>query len=279
LSGGRFGWLASWPRSGNTWLRLLLESLIQGGKQVDITAVKLKVNVTSRAEFDDHFGVESTSLTWAEINAMRPALHRAIAKDFHGPLILRKVHDRCWRTVDDEPVFPPELSRGVVYIARDPRDVAVSYADFYGITLDQAIERMNDTRTTLAYSQHGSGVQLPQPMGTWSQHVASWLDESAMPVHLVRYEDLAADTPGKLTHVAEFLGLATADAPQAALAVSFRSLQEQEREKGFRERSPECSRFFGHGRAGRWYSVLTSTQAARLEQDHGAVMERLGYLY
>jgi aryl sulfotransferase len=245
---------------------------------VDITAVKLSVQVTSRSEFDYHLGIESSSLTPCEVDAARPALFEAIARDFDGPLILRKVHDRCWRTGGGLRVFPPELSRGAVYIARDPRDVAVSYADFFGITLDQAIARMNDASMTLAHSADSGSTQLPQPTGTWSEHVASWLDDSAMPVLLVRYEDLVEDTPGKLAQVAKFLGLAAACAPQAASAVSFRSLQDQERDKGFRERPAQCSRFFREGRAGGSQGVLTSTQAASLERAHANVMTRLGYL-
>jgi aryl sulfotransferase len=135
---------------------------------------------------------------------------------------------------------------------------------------------MNDPRTALA--RRSGSTQLPQPMGTWSEHVASWLDDSAMPVLIVRYEDLAEDTPRELAHVAEFLGLAADGAAQAASAVSFRSLQEQESDKGFRERSADCARFFRHGRAGGWPRVLTPTQAGRLEHDHGTVMGRLGYL-
>jgi|GEM_PF-2595536 len=102
-------------------------------------------------------------------------------------------------------MFPPGVSRGAVYIVRDPRDVAVSYAHFMGAGMDETIRRMGDTATALP--NRFNLLQFPQPLGTWSEHVVSWLDDSGMPVHLVRYEDLLAEPATELAKVAVFLGV------------------------------------------------------------------------
>jgi aryl sulfotransferase len=275
---GRYGWLASYPRSGNTWLRLLLEGLLTGGAPPRLSALTLKTPIASRREFDELLGIDSSVLLDDEIGDARPFLHRAIAEAAEDALILRKVHDCCWRSRRGERVFPPELSRGVVYIARDPRDVAVSCARFFGLSLDATILRMNDPEAALAESRVGGSMQLAQPLGAWSRHVESWLDDSGMPHLLLRYEDLLADTGPQLARVATFLGLPAEAADAVAASVTFADLQRQEQDGGFAEQLGDGELFFRRGIAGAWRETLSAAQAERLVDDHHRVMTRLGYL-
>jgi aryl sulfotransferase len=276
-SAARFGWLVSYPRSGNTWLRFLLASLMHGGQPIDINAPGIDTPVANRREFDELFCMDSSLLTDSEIELARPSLYRLIANRFRGPLILRKVHDRSWRNAEGKLMFPPELSRGAVYIVRDPRDVAVSYAYYAGIDIDEMTLRMGDAAMVIPTGRE-QAIQFRQPLGTWSGHVLSWLDDSAMPVHLVRYEDLIAQPAGELTKIACFLGVSPARAHAAVAAVRFDVLRAQEDERGFRELAGAGTHFFRQGRAGAWRSVLSAVQAERLRKDHGDVMARLGYL-
>jgi hypothetical protein len=275
--GGLFGWLASYPKSGNTWMRIMLTSLRRGGTAVDINEL-IDSHILNRGEFEEHFGVESSDLTQAEIDAVRPELHRAIGRASKDPLILRKVHDRCGRTASGERIFPPEVSRGAVYIVRDPRDVAVSLAHFYGSDLEAAVSYMGDSAKTIGRSSSRLVFQLNQQVGSWSDHVASWLDDAAMPLLLIRYEDMLADSVRELEKVARFLGLPAEACAQAAAASSFSTLRGQEEQRGFREKPLAAQRFFRQGRSGEGKEKLPAHLLERLETDHGTVMKRLGYL-
>jgi aryl sulfotransferase len=277
VSSARFGWLVSYPRSGSTWLRLLLESLGRGGQPVTLNARTLQTPVASRWEFDAALGTESALLRDNEIDDALPGFYSALASSSSTPLILRKVHDRCRKTTGGQPVFPPALSRGAIYLARDPRDVAVSSAAFFDITLDDAIARMNDTGQTLSDPRMGPSVQLPQPLGSWSQHVTGWLDDSAMPLQIVRYEDLLTDAGRELAKIAHLFDLPATSATQAALATTFSNLQAQENRAGFCENLQHGKRFFRRGMAGAWRQMLTPSQTDRIRRDHGASMSRLGY--
>jgi aryl sulfotransferase len=232
----------------------------------------------SRHEFDDLSGIDSSILTDEEIDQARPLLYRSLIRRFKGPLILRKVHDRCWRNSDGRPMFPPELSRGAVYIARDPRDVAVSYADFASVSIDEMIRRMADPTRTIPSRDAWRLPQFSQPLGTWSGHVLSWLNDAGMPLHLVRYEDLLADPAKELANVAVFLGLPCTAAREAAISVRFEALRAQEERQGFRELINTKTRFFRTGQAEGWRAVLSTDQAERIQEAHGGVMARLGYL-
>ncbi len=275
--GGQFGWLVSYPRSGNTWMRIMLQSLRNRGAPVDI-GEPIDSHILNREEFEEHFGVESSDLTEAEIDAARPELHRAIARGSNVSLILRKVHDRFWLTASGEQVFPPEVSRGAVYIVRDPRDVAVSFAAFYGLDLEEAVCYMGDSTRFLARSSSRLTLQLSQPAGSWSEHVVSWLDDAAMPLLLIRYEDMLADSGRELGRVADFLGIPADACASAAAASSFSTLRDQEDERGFRERMPAATRFFRQGRSGEGKEKLPIHLLERIETVHGEVMARLGYL-
>lgn len=271
----RLCWLASYPKSGNTWMRLALISLRQGGAAVDINGNKLlDAAAYDRFRFDTALEVESSCLSAREIDDARPAAYRALAVELAEPTVA-KVHEAFLRTGDGQPAFPPDITRGAVLMVRDPRDVAPSLAAHLGTSIDRAIAAMNDPGFTM-----GSNAQLPQRVGTWSSHAASWLDQTEMPVTLIRYEDMLADPAAQLARAAAAFGF---DAPPETLAgavaaTRFERLSDQEQSRGFRERSRSAQApFFRQGRAGAWRTTLGPDQAARIEADHGAMMARLGY--
>ncbi len=265
-------WLASYPKSGNTWVRAFLASLRRDGGAVDLNALDIPI-AAARPWFDHVAGVPSSLLTDAEIEAVRPACYRVLAAEATEPLIL-KVHD-AWQPA----LFPVDATAGVVCIVRDPRDVAVSFAHHLGKTIDEAIAAMADPANTIARTGPGLAAQLPQRLSSWSAHVESWLDGPGVPVHLLRYEHMAADPASRLGGVARFVGLeASAEAVAIAVAASrFDTLQAQEAGAGFIERPARMAQFFRRGVAGGWRDSLTPAQANRIVRDHGPMMARLGY--
>ncbi len=274
----RYGWLASYPRSGNTWLRLMLLALQAGTSEVDINALERGSIGLDRRSFDDLTGADSEDLRLDEIDRLRPFVHRRIAEEAGGPLLLCRTHDR-WRTAGGLPVIPPEVSAGIAYVVRDPRDVAVSLAHYEGLAIDDAIARLADS-TAMVARHWGLRLDLPQPLGSWSEHVESWLDACPVACAVIRYEDMLAAPERELEAMAHGFGLAVDRTTVEAVVHNARieRLQAQERDDGYRPRPAATQRFFRSGRAGEWRDVLTSDQARRIEQAHGTVMGRLGYL-
>lgn len=275
------GWLVSYPKSGNTWLRMLLSSLAAGGRSLDINERHDCGGPTTYAELDDLLGIESCELTPMELASACAAYHGALGALAGGATMLRKVHDRFWRVPTGEAVFPAAVSRSAIYLVRDPRDVAVSYAHHRGRDVDWAIAFMADETTTLAAAGGLMRVQLPQPLGSWSSHAASWQEQDEIPVMPVRYEDLLSDPVHHLIAAATWLGLPS-DPGAAALAVAatrFEILRAQEDISGFVERrSGSTAPFFREGRAGGWRTHLTAAQADGIVGRHRDVMTRFGYV-
>jgi hypothetical protein len=282
--------LASYPKSGNTWVRLLIAAASwEGGDAFDINDLPPERGVAAaRGPFDRLLLLDSGLLRPDEIERLRPRVHEALAaglddgNDRHGGTVqLAKVHDAYTLTADGEPLLAGRRGAdAAIVIVRDPRDIAASLAYQRGGTLDEAIAFMNDPGATL-----GLGAQ-PQPqfrqrLLDWSGHVSSWLEQRDLPVHCVRYEDLVASAAGALKSLLEFAGVDAADArlDHAARLTGFERLRRQERERGFREvfRPRPGQVFFRRGEAGGWRDELTPEQARRLEAAHAPMMQRLGY--
>ncbi len=265
-------WLASYPKSGNTWMRCLISSLQTGAAVADLDTLGRSLPyAASRSWLEQFVDVDSSDLVPTELRLLRSSAYRQCAAQ---SLELLKVHDRY-----DATLFPADATLATVYIVRDPRDIAPSWADQTNMDLDAAIRQMCDAGLTVSRGGPSFRTQTPQWYGSWSGHVASWLQRAPGPRLLLRYEDLLAQPMQETTRLAEFLGL-PADPSHVARAVAacrFETLRSVEERHGFAERSPEQARFFRQGRAGAWRSALTTQQVERLVADHGVVMHWLGY--
>ena len=169
-----------------------------------------------------------------------------------------------------------EVTRGAIYILRDPRDVALSSSEFFGVPLGQTIETMSDN-DALGLPARG---MVYEAMSSWSVHVKSWTHRRAGNFLVVRYEDLLADPYGEFGKIARKLGITTEEARirRAVEHASFKTLRHMEQETGFIERSDASERFFRSGRSGGWKDALTQDQAKRIERGHREQMKRFGYL-
>ncbi len=270
--------LSSYPKSGNTWLRAVLSEIVGAPLQLHRG---LPFNVSAnRHYFDELMGIDSSDLTEPEIDVVRADYCRALAAATDLPRIW-KVHDCFYSPGQDlDPPFPPEAPVSVTYIVRDPRDIAVSLANHFDKSIDEAIACMQDRELRLARAGPKLKPQLSQYLSTWSDHVESWLDAPGIRLHLVRYEDMVAKPEEAFAAVLHFLGIEfdSAKLSQALSACRFDALQAIEAAEGFSERLPGVAKFFRRGVAGGWRDSLTEDQVNRIEMAHAQVMRRLGYL-
>lgn len=277
----KINWLASYPKSGNTWMRALLTNYMRDGEApVNINSLEGGPIASARLWFDEWAGLEASALNDAVVERLRPEVYRCLAGEATGPLFM-KVHDAWGLTDRGEPLFPADVTAGVVYILRNPLDLANSCAHHWGTDVAQAVENMCDPGFVGASSPGALIDQLPQRMGSWTGHVRSWLDQSHLPVHLVRYEDLSGSPEETFGAVVRFFGLPfdPARVRKAIRFSDFAELQSQEQARGFREHSARApGRFFRRGQVGAWRDELPWDLARRLIETHGETMCRFGYL-
>lgn len=275
---GGIVWLASYPKSGNTWTRIFLTNYLRNGEHpADINDLEPTPISAGRGKFEDVLGVESTDLTADEIDALRPAVYRRMAAMAAATQFM-KVHDGYYANAHGKLLLSG--ARAAVYILRHPLDVCVSWAKHSGISLEKSVEFLCRPDAAVGSSDRFVNEQLRQRIGSWSMHVRSWTEQRDLPVHVMRYEDMLRDAHGAFGEMLRFVGF-DVDADRLARAVrhsSFDELKKQEKEKGFREAMrQDDAGFFASGRSGRWRTALRREHVDAIVHAHSETMRAYGY--
>jgi hypothetical protein len=234
--------LVSFPKSGNTWSRFLVANLLYPKQPA----------------------------TFANIHRLIPEPASTTKRDF----------DRMPRPriIKSHECFDPRYPR-VIYIVRDPRDVAVSQYHYHR----KLMKIGDDSPIENFVARFLAGETCPH--GSWGENIVTWLAtrEGDPRFLLLRYEDMLADTARELTKIAAFVGT-QARPEQIALAVE-RSSAGQMR-KLEQTQTDDCSltkgsrkdlSFVRAARSGGWRSELPATMVAKIEAAWGPLMRRLGY--
>ena len=214
-------WIASYPKSGNTWARAFLHNLVrvqngEDGEQDINEMARFSTWELDKKRYADFLGFEPDNSTHRdEIAATRHAVHQQIADSLHG-IVFIKTHN-CLVVDRGHSTINFAVTAGAIYVVRNPLDIAISYAHHSGSSIDDAIERMSliDAETD------GSDIAVYEVHGSWSQHVWSWTRKPHRALHVVRYEDMLADPQTAFAAMARHLHLT---ATRGSLASSDRAL-------------------------------------------------------
>jgi hypothetical protein len=236
--------LVSYFRSGSTWSRFLIGNFIQQDEPV----------------------------TFANVERLMPGINDLPDRILRGLPRVLKSHE-C---------FDPRYPR-VIYVVRDPRDVAVSFY-FYnlkvrvipnGYSMDEFVARFVAARV----------VPYADRVGCWQDHVLSWvrLREGKPGFRLLRYEDLLVDPAKELTNLAAMLGIDPTPAriDRATRLSSAGHMQSLEKSQSKQWVTTNDTRqdipFVREAKAGGWRNKLSATAVGTIEQAWGATMKELGY--
>jgi Sulfotransferase domain len=265
--------LVSYPKSGNTWTRFLVGNLVSPDEQITFSNVERKV--------PDIYAASRKTLR----NTPRP------------------------RLIKSHECFDPRYRR-VVYVVRDPRDVAVSayhydrkernIADSFSIETYVSTRFMKTDEYFGTWGEHAGSwlvtskniLQISRlkngflgSMGSWGENVISWVGTRGddRDFLIVKYEDLLEDTLRELTRVAQFLEL-NATPERIARAVNLSSAEnmrrlevKQAKEWATTKDSRKDILFVRAARSGEWRKTLPTTSVAEIESAWGGVMKLLGY--
>jgi hypothetical protein len=258
-------WIASFPKSGNTWVRMLLEGYMTG---------KVDINAEYGAVTADNIEPYYQSVSPYPLSDLKPTdiLHLKGAALLYLRSSTVKTH--CANTVvNDVRQIPASYTQSAIYIMRDPRDVAISFSGLLGESIDTTIDMMNNKNLVLL-----SENNVPQFLGTWTMHVKSWTTTNGFPVLIIKYEDLLEDTEKVFTSILEFWkkDIEKERLKKAINMASFEMLKAQEDLHGFRENMGK-EKFFREG-GSTWKKVLTKDQSKQIVNDHHDMMVEHGYV-
>ncbi len=261
-------YLASYPKSGNTWVRAFLAAL-SGSVDINNLPSIARDNRAFFYQITTHFPFPFLDdKAWTLI---RPAALFNM-EALYGSDSLCKTHNAN-AVFQGIPLFPETLHGPSIYLIRDRRKIAASYAYHLGKTLDETIDIMTTFGASPILPFNSDEPQLVREYyGTWAFHVESW--EKAPNTLIVRYEDLQTEAYTNFLAILNHLEIDSSmtQVHDAIQLCALSNLRKQELASGFKE-CKGTPPFFGGDR-----ETLSSSQNLRIEIAFAETMKKYGYL-
>ena len=269
--------LASYPKSGNTWLRAIILSALQQKNIInikDLAKIRLlsdKMNFTSfKNKIYEKKGLIDYDWMSKNIILCQKKLNENTKYNFFF-----KTHSVRHKSFTNETV-----NAGFIYIVRDPRDIVVSLSNFLGINLDEAINQVVFNKQLMT---NANGAR--ELVSNWELNIKSWLEYKTVPCLFIRYEDLLIKPNNIILKIIAFINIVTnknilnnkKNIDKIIKNTNFKILQSQEISNGFNEASKH-SKFFRSGTLNQWKDVLSNTQVQIIDNNLQPLMKYFNYI-
>ena len=269
--------LASYPKSGNTWLRSIIGNFYNFDKEFslnDLKSIPLLSIKKHFSEFENKVYINNDELhfDWVAQNIIKC---QKILNNKLNHLNIFKTHSVRHKNFTNETV-----NAGFIYIVRDPRDIIVSLKNFSGKEIDKTIDEFLFSKSLMITT---NGAQ--ELLSTWELNVQSWLNYNSVPRLIIKYEDLKLNPKEIILNIKEFLNkihslninLRDQDIDKIIENTNFNNLKKLEDKNGFDEATIH-SNFFRSGTSNQWKDVLTNTQINLIEKNLKSMMRYFNYI-
>ena len=274
-------WIASYPKSGNTWMRYLLGNYFfnqNNNFNVDI------ISNLKKFHLDDKL-FNSNSLEGLKQNPYDVSKYWIKSQKnlqiINGNVVFLKTHNALVNINNNE-FTNDELSLAIIHIVRDPRDVLISYSKYRNLSLDETIKFM--VSKNLSYVRKENYPTEIEIIGSWSFHYNSWKNGIIkIPRIVIKYEDLVDDCYKVFSKVMKFLSklmnfkIDDEKIKSSINLAKFENLKESEELKLFKE-NQGTENFFRTGKYNNWVKELSYEQVKMIEDNFNEEMTSLGYL-
>ncbi len=274
-------WLASYPKSGNTWLRMFLKSYYQKPNEkfsLDGSVLdSFQPQGFPEQKLLDHLKVDYSK--FEEIVKNWETMQDYINLNKKTNFV--KTHNAMC-TVGSHQFTSLRNTKGAIYLVRDPRDVLVSLSHHMGLNYEKTFEHLSSSYN-FEYPSSGNKRYKKSLMGTWSDHYNSWKNYKSCKILIIRYEDMVRNEINTFTKVMNYLGeiddaeLNDEKIKKALKQTQFNELQKMEKKYGFKEKG-KGELFFRKGKIGTWKGEVSSNLINKIEKFFKNEMEELGYL-
>jgi len=274
-------WLASYPKSGNTWVRLFLNSLLfTSDASVDINTIKIEQFPSRKYFVGITKNVDDVTEFMKSCNDAQSNLN------LDKKLKFFKTHNAFWRT-GTYSFTDATNTLGIIHIIRDPRNVITSIKNHYNYDdYEKALKFIKDEKNMIGIKGSTKEMDLPTLISSWKVHFNSWrnLTKLRNSYLLIKYEDLIKDPFPEFKKVTNFISKISKlkfDEKNIIKSVentNFNSLKEQEKIKGFNEAPNNTNKFFNLGPNNDWKKLLRTEIREDIEKNFQKEMIELGYL-
>ena len=279
-------WIASYPKSGNTWVRSLLSHyFFSKSEKFNFDLLKHIPNFNAADFLDNKNSIRSND----DIIKSWIPVQKFINEKFKRNLFF-KTHNVCV-TSKGEKFTSNEVSAGCIYVVRDPRNVITSYKNFENQTYENIIKNMIDEEGFLLSNKstfEKFGIKGIEVISSWARHYNSWVHNNTnIPICLIKYEDLVENPSLEFNKIFDFLKKINNEKKteinkekleKTISETNFKNLKDLENNNGFSEKQNRKVNFFNQGIENDWKKILPNNISSIIERKFEKEMKELGYL-
>ena len=289
-------WISSYPKSGNTLLRAILTGLFYSDdgnvqfanmRNIGLFETTRRLNFIKSIDKDDFYNLGDLRILSKYWQKIQTNQELKIEKGF-GFL---KTHS-CLVSIKDNFFTSTEITKGYIYVVRDPRDLCISWAHHSNYSIDQSIDFLCNPLSTLKWINKSRFSLIPknifplQFISSWDEHVKSWTKNNFnVPKLIIKYEDLLTNKKVIIKEIIEFFdknfGIKIKNAnlkiDNILKTTNFSYMKNMESKNGFDEAMPSGS-FFREGKKQEWKKILNKKQQLKILENFKRYMDMFDYL-
>ena len=278
-------WLASYPKSGNTWIRSIISALVYTENGIFEFDQLNKI-----PQFPDKAYFKELTNNFSDFNILKKLWIPAQEKINSDKNIkfFKTHHINC--KVDQYSFTNDTNTRAKIYIVRDPRNLINSISNHYSKSHDEAVKFLTTPRF-IGGSQKEGGIKkndLITLIGTWSEHYRFWTHHRNN-LLVIKYEDLIKDTEKELIKIITFLkqyiefDIGKMKINNILETTSFTNLKKMEKlgkftENAFNKKENKNVNFFHLGKENKWENILKKEYQIKIEKFFEKEMRELRYI-
>ena len=281
-------WLASYPKSGNTWVRSIIASLIYSSDGRFNFKLLNKIDQFPEKKYFKDFVSDFGNFELIKKNWI--AAQDKINLD--NNIKFFKTHQGKY-TVGEDNFTDEENTIAVIYIVRDPRNVVTSISNHYTLSIKESLKFMmsdtiigNKKSFEESYKEKKSGILTL--LGKWNNHYRSWTRKKGN-LLLIKYEDLIFNPSAEILKISSFLkkyiNFEADDKKYENIlkTTSFENLKKMENEESFKEgvlnkETNSKVNFFNLGPKNKWQNNLDQDIIDIIKKNFNNEMKEIGYL-
>ena len=270
-------WLASYPKSGNTWVRALLTNYLYNENYKENAFSKLDMIKSFPQKYafkgivDEHELEKNYMMLFKYFIEAQKKINR------DNNLHIIKTHNICG-SVNNFDFTDKENTMGSTYILRDPRSIAVSYAYHANISFEKSVEIMMDEKRITLHKKI-----YPEARSSWKIHLKSWLNHP-MPKIFIKYEELETNTHECFKSILGFINkfikkkieINDEKILKTVKNCSFDNLSDLEKKLGFAEKGKNVN-FFRKGKTDEWKTALSTELISKIEKEFSDELKEFKY--
>ena len=279
-------WIASYPKSGNTWLRALLTSYYYSNDGVFNQKLLKNIGQFPEKKYFKSFKYNSKIVTDTSRFWIKAQEQINLDKKFR----FFKTHN-ILGAINKNKFTNEKNSIGGIYIIRDPRNVITSIQNHYELSLDESLKFMSNERKFIYDFHAENDFSDFQFISSWEKNYQSWIRQKIFPIKIIKYEDLISKTFEVFKEIIEFIDSINDNkkifnnikAENSIESTAFNKMQKIEKDNGFVESvlSKNESKkipFFHLGPTNNWKNIFEEKYQNKLKIKFENNLKELGYI-